>query len=110
MQLNKLSKSFSIVIPVYNEEESITKLVKEIQLNIPEKNYNYEIIIINDNSIDNTKTILKKLSSKSNINYFSNDKNMGQSFSLFRGVKESKYSVIVSIDGDGQNNPIDIVK
>ena len=35
---------------------------------------------------------------------------MGQSFSLFRGVKESKYSVIVSIDGDGQNNPIDIVK
>ncbi len=105
-----MSKIFSIVIPVYNEEESIRDLVDEILFNIPTAKYNYEIIIIDDCSKDSTQLILEKLSNEFSIIYSSNKKNMGQSFSIREGVKLSNSDVIITLDGDGQNNPVDILK
>ena len=103
---------FSIVIPVYNEEKNIEILLNEINLNL--KNYkNYEIIVVDDCSTDNSyKQIQKFINKKTfeNFNLLKNDKNNGQSYSIYFGIKKSKFDTIVTIDADGQNNPIDIPK
>ena len=102
-------KSISIVIPIYNEEGSILKLINEI-INIQIKKF--EIIIVNDGSNDNSEVIINNLlkSSSQNIIYIKHDRNYGQSLALLTGIKKSKYETIVTIDGDGQNDPSDITK
>jgi len=100
---------FSIVIPVYNESENIENLINEILISL--KQYpEYEIIIIDDFSNDGTINKIKRLNKIKNIKLICNDKNYGQSFSIHRGILESNYNTIVTIDGDGQNNPNDIPK
>ena len=63
----------------------------------------HEICIINDGSIDNSFKLLKNLK-KHNIKIINNNKNFGQSDSIFVGVKYAKYNTIVTLDGDGQNH------
>jgi dolichol-phosphate mannosyltransferase len=101
---------FSIIIPVYNEENNVETLISEILKALLNADYKYEIIIINDASNDQTLKILYELFEKNKklIKIVNNNKNLGQSFSIIKGIKESKYDTIVTIDGDGQNNPKDI--
>jgi dolichol-phosphate mannosyltransferase len=103
---------FSIVIPLYNEEGNISILINEIKSTLNEINYDYEIILINDASTDHTNLELEKLYLKypNTIKILNNKKNLGQSYSLRRGIEISAYSNIITIDGDGQNNPKDIPK
>tara|TARA_B100001540_G_scaffold44815_1_gene39902 strand:- start:215 stop:925 length:711 start_codon:yes stop_codon:yes gene_type:complete len=105
-------KNFSIIIPVFNEEKNIEDLVDEINLCLKKYYDLFEIIIVNDCSIDNTYKILnKKISNpNNNIRIINNEKNFGQSFSILRGIKNSKYEIILTMDGDGQNDPKDILK
>ena len=100
---------FSIVIPIYNEAQNIQSLVYEIFNSLKDHN-DFEVIIVNDFSSDNTTDILNTLKKKLNISLINNPKNKGQSFSIHKGVLKSKNNTIVTIDGDGQNNPIDIIK
>ncbi len=102
--------NFSIVIPVYNEEENISNLVYEIHDALNGIKNSFEIIIINDGSNDNTKSKLKTLSTKFKIKLIENNKNFGQSYSILKGIENSVYNNIITIDGDGQNNPYDIPK
>lgn len=99
---------FSIVIPVYNESQSLKKLVDEIDKSL--KSYNkYEIIFIDDASNDNTLQVIEELKNNNkNIRFFFNKKNKGQSFSINKAIGESRNEIIITIDGDGQNNPRDI--
>ncbi len=98
---------FSLVIPIFNEEDSIVSLLYEIYDTIQD-NYVYEIVIVNDGSTDNT---LKKISNlKKNIKIINNRINLGQSKSIEIGIKNSRNDTIVTIDGDGQNIPEDILK
>ena len=106
LAINK--KNFSIVIPVYNEEANIINLYNEILRSISDE-YLYEICIINDGSTDNSFKLLKNLK-KHNIKIINNNKNFGQSYSIFVGVKYAKYNTIVTLDGDGQNPPSEIIK
>ena len=53
-------KEFSIIIPVYNEEDNISKLIDEIKISLKTEHF-YEVIIINDGSYDNTKKILNHI-------------------------------------------------
>ncbi len=99
---------FSIIIPLFNESENIKFLLKEIQKNLTQFP-DYEIILVNDASSDDTKNVIKKINNKS-IKLYNNIKNEGQSFSLFKGIKKSKNEIIITIDGDGQNDPADIPK
>ena len=101
--------SFSIVIPVFNEELNLNKLVEEIILNLSDLN-KYEIIFVNDASTDNSLIQIKKLIKKKPklIKVVENKINLGQSYSLIEGIKASINKTIVTIDGDGQNNPRDI--
>ncbi len=105
-------KNFSIIIPVFNEEKNIEDLIDEINLCLKKYYDLFEIIIVNDCSIDNTYKILNKKinNSNNNIEIINNEKNFGQSFSILRGIKNSKYEIIVTMDGDGQNDPKDILK
>lgn len=104
--LKNYNLKFSIIIPVYNEDKNIKNLFAEI-INSLKLYTDYEIIFINDCSNDNTFEVLKSLKSDRVILY-NNKRNMGQSFSLYRGIENSNHNIILSIDGDGQNNPKDI--
>ena len=99
---------FSIVVPVYNESENIISLINEIYSQEFQK-YNFETIFVDDKSEDNTLELLQSINKK-NFKFITNKKNFGQSFSIYRGIQIAKYKTIVTLDGDGQNNPIDIPK
>ena len=99
---------FSLVIPLYNESRNIKLLIDEIISNLI--NYkNYEIILVNDASTDDTSYVISSLTYKK-IKIITNAKNKGQSFSIHEGIKNSSHNIIVTLDGDGQNDPADISK
>ena len=100
---------FSLVIPIFNEGENIEKLLVEIFSHLNSYS-SFELILVNDASTDNTLRIASSLQKKFNFKILNNKKNYGQSFSITRGIKESTYEIIVTLDGDGQNNPKDIPK
>ena len=98
---------FSIIIPIYNEAENIPLLLNEIFISLTNYN-NYEIILIDDCSKDNTSEVLIKYNNINNIKIIKNNSNKGQSFPIHNGIKKSNNKIIVTIDGDCQNNPADI--
>jgi len=100
---------FSIVIPIYNEQDNLVLLIDEVKNSLI--NYNdYELIFVNDFSTDDSLKILEKEKNLINIKIINNEKNLGQSYSVLKGIKKSKFDTIVTLDGDGQNNPHDIPK
>ena len=105
-------RKFTIIIPVFNEEGNIENLINEIVNSLKIYNEKYEILIVNDASTDNSKKIINKLflQNQNLINYINNEINKGQSFSIKEGIRNSKYETIITIDGDGQNDPKDIYK
>ena len=100
---------FSIVIPIYDEEKNLELLLNEIQSNLIDFD-KYEIILIDDFSKDNSLKVLKKFKNNDNIIILKNNENKGQSYSIYKGIKEASYHTIITIDADGQNNPADIPK
>ena len=102
--------NISIVIPVLNEERNIINLITEIKKNL-EKKIKYEIIIVDDGSSDNTHNVLLKyLKKNKKVLVFKHKKNYGQSVSLRTGIMQTNSNYIVTLDGDGQNDPRDILK
>ena len=100
---------FTLVIPVFNEEDNLVSLIKEIKTALV--NYkNFELIFVNDFSSDNTLEVLEKEKKIFDFKLLNNQFNFGQSYSILLGIKQSKYNIIVTLDGDGQNNPYDIPK
>jgi len=99
---------FSIVVPVYNEAKNIIQLINEIYEQ-DFKKYNFEVIFIDDKSEDNTTNLLRSVNKK-NFKFIINNKNYGQSYSILKGIQLAKYITIVTLDGDGQNDPSDISK
>ncbi len=100
-------KKISIVIPVYNEQGNIEALHKEI-VNVCKKNtYTYEIIFVDDGSTDKTALIAQKLIP---VKYIQLRKNFGQTAAMDAGIKHAKFPLIITMDGDRQNDPHDIPK
>ncbi len=108
--MNNTLKKISIVIPVFNEQGNIKKLINGIIYNLELiKNLEYQIICVNDLSTDNSKEILLDLEKNiDNFNMINHKKNLGQSRALLTGINEAKYNQIITMDGDGQNDPADI--
>ena len=105
MENNKL---ISILIPLYNEEGSIKALYLEIINSL--ENYNFEIIFINDGSLDNSFNIIKDLINKKNVYLIDLYKNYGKSAALSEGFKYSNGDYIVTLDADLQDSPSEIPK
>ena len=102
---NKKEIYISVIVPVFNEEGAILNLYKKI-LNVCKKIAKpFEIIFVNDGSTDKTFEILKTLKPIKIINF---RKNFGQTSALDAGIKVAQGRYIVTLDGDGQNDPVDI--
>jgi glycosyltransferase involved in cell wall biosynthesis len=97
----------SIIIPVYNEEKNVKELHKEILEVCQKLNREFEIIFIYDCSSDKTLDELKKLSP---IKIISFTRNFGQTAAFDAGFKAAQGDIIISMDGDLQNDPNDIPK
>ena len=98
---------FSIVIPVFNESKNLPILIKQIFKNLRSKTF--ELIIVDDNSTDGTKHIMKKFK-KRNMKYYIRKKNRDLTKSCILGFRKSKYDNILVMDGDLQHRPVDILK
>ena len=97
----------SIVIPVYNESESIPELIGETSTALQE--YDYEIILINDGSKDNSFEVLKSYADKDNrIKVIDFRKNSGQTAAINAGIQNASGEIIVLMDSDLENLPSDI--
>ena len=100
----------SIIIPTLNEAENIISLIKEIESTI-KKPQNFEIIVIDDNSPDNTCAIVKTYSLDENKSYIHAIKrtwNKGLSSALIEGSAMARFDHIAVMDGDGQHDPKDL--
>jgi glycosyltransferase involved in cell wall biosynthesis len=98
-------KDISIIIPVLNEEDNVQLLHNEIVEICRRHDFKFEIIFIDDGSTDETFSRLKSLSPAKAIRF---RKNFGQTAALDAGIKEARYRYIITMDGDGQNDPEDI--
>ncbi|MGB3242547.1 MAG: glycosyltransferase family 2 protein, partial [Candidatus Omnitrophota bacterium] len=99
----------SIVIPVYNEEKNISPLRAEISAVMEKLVKTHEIIFVNDGSTDGTLEELKKeKQSDSNVKIISFTRNYGQTAAIMAGFERSQGNVVITMDGDLQNDPHDI--
>ncbi|GFD73497.1 glycosyltransferase family 2 protein [Tenacibaculum sp. Mcav3-52] len=103
---NKKSYGFiSVIVPVYNEEDNVVPLTKQIDDSL--KGFDYEIIYIDDFSTDNTKKNVVNMNNP-RVVLVELRKNYGQSLALAAGFDQAKGDYIVTLDGDMQNDPSDI--
>lgn len=103
------TKDLSIVISLYNEEESLRELVKWIEGVMQKEGYTYEIIMVDDGSRDASWEIVKELSEKNAyIRGISFRRNYGKSAALYHGFKASEGRVVVTMDADLQDSPEEI--
>jgi len=105
MTNDKSIKKISVVVPIYNEAGNIRELHQEIREVCKKNAYVYEIIFVDDGSIDYTKDLVKTLSP---VKYIRFRKNFGQTAAMDAGIKASKHELIITMDGDRQNDPNDI--
>ena len=101
----------SIVIPLYNEDESIDELHSKIVSSLSNSSLNYEIIFIDDGSSDNSWNIIKDLTKRfNNIRAIRFLTNYGKSMALSAGFKLTKGEVVVTMDADLQDDPNEILQ
>lgn len=101
--------NLSVVVPVYNEEECLELLTREVISVIQPLGNDYEIIIVDDGSTDRTFPILSNIHAHNpQIKVLSLKRNFGQTAAIAAGIAYAKGDVIVFMDGDGQNDPKDI--
>jgi dolichol-phosphate mannosyltransferase len=102
---------YSIVIPVYNEEEVVGELLNQIYRFAETWTNDYELLLIDDGSADRTaKIIAAKFAKWPQGHLISLNQNCGQAAALLFGMKAARGQIIILLDGDGQNDPQDIPK
>ena len=103
------SKYLSVIIPVYNEEENIPLLHERVHRVLSQQDFSYEIIYVDDGSADGTFPQLSKIIEHDlNVHVIRLRRNFGQTAAMAAGVAQSNGEVLVFMDGDLQNDPIDI--
>jgi len=102
-------KKISIVIPVYNEEENVPILYERLKKVLEELPYNYEIIFVDDGSTDRTRERLEEIARKDKrVKVIEFARNFGQTAAMAAGMDYATGDVIITMDGDLQNDPEDI--
>jgi glycosyltransferase involved in cell wall biosynthesis len=112
---NKISRGevllVSVVIPIYNEEENIDQLYKSLKTVMDAEQYDYELLFIDDGSSDRSLQYLEPIAAKDpKVSLLCFRRNFGKAASWAAGFDHAKGNVVVTIDGDLQNDPKDIPK
>ena len=101
----------SIVVPVYNEEENIKPLVDEIYQSMESLDKEWELLIVDDSSKDNTGDICESIAKvKKEVRYLQLGRNSGQTAAMQAGFDHVQGKYIATLDGDLQNDPKDILR
>ena len=101
--------NISVVIPLYNEEESLPELAAWIQSVMEKNGYSYEVIFVNDGSTDRSWQVIEKLASESeHIKGIKFRRNYGKSPALFCGFEKAEGDVVITMDADLQDSPDEI--
>ena len=96
----------SIIVPMYNEAENVEATLRRVEEALASFEGTYEIIVVNDGSLDNTLDILGSLAEQNRkLKIVSYTKNVGRGMALRKGFKESTGEIIVSIDADLSYSP-----
>jgi glycosyltransferase involved in cell wall biosynthesis len=99
----------SLVIPVYNEADNLQPLCQRIHETLASTNWTYEVVMIDDGSTDDSAQILTCLHAEDpHLKVLRFRRNFGQTAALAAGFAYAHGEVIVSLDGDLQNDPLDI--
>jgi|LauGreSuBDMM15SN_2_FD.fasta_scaffold25819_2 dolichol-phosphate mannosyltransferase len=107
MKVEKVTISF--VIPMFNEEEVIAKFLQELETFIyAQKDYNFEILLVDDGSTDNSVEAALE-STKLKLIFVEMDKNRGGQFAISAGLKVAAGDYVITLDADGQH-PLDVVQ
>ena len=106
--MNNSSKKISFVIPALNEAESLPELIDGIRNNLPEGS-EYEIIVVNDGSTDNTVEVMRGIAAEDpDVHCISFRKNCGKAAALEAGFHNSTGEIVITMDGDLQDDPTEI--
>ena len=101
--------NISVVIPLYNEEESLPELYEWIERVMNSNNFSFEVIFINDGSRDNSWKVIEELAQKSpHVKGIKFRRNYGKSPALYCGFKEAQGDVVITMDADLQDSPNEI--
>lgn len=103
------NKDLSIVISLFNEEESLPELVSWIEKVATREKYEYEIIMVDDGSTDSSWKVITELAGKNpTIRGISFRRNYGKSAALYHGFKAAEGRVVITMDADLQDSPDEI--
>jgi polyisoprenyl-phosphate glycosyltransferase len=106
IMINFVKRKISVVIPVFNEEEVISDTISTLLKETSTWKYNYELIFINDGSIDRTYDILKdKCALNTNIKVLNLSRNFGHQMAFTAGLDIASGDAVIVIDGDLQDPP-----
>lgn len=104
-----MSLHYSVVIPIYNEQDNLIPLFSEVEEVMNGLSKPWELLFVDDGSSDGSAKLLEELAkTKTNLRFLRFKKNAGQTAALDAGFKAAKGSIIITLDGDRQNNPKDI--
>ena len=99
----------SVIVPLFNEAESLPELYAWIQRVMNENKFSYEVIFINDGSTDNSWQVIQDLKAKSeNVRAIRFRRNYGKSPALFCGFERAEGEVVITMDADLQDSPDEI--
>lgn len=99
----------SVVIPLYNEDESLPELYAWIERVMAQNNFSFEVIFVNDGSTDRSWEVITELSQKSeHVKGIKFRRNYGKSPALYCGFKEAQGDVVITMDADLQDSPDEI--
>ena len=107
---SKQEHSVSIIIPFYNEEGNIFRMVDRVHDVLADYIYPWELVLVNDGSIDKTQDELQQAVEKygKHVNVVELQRNFGQTAAMQAGIDEAQGSILITLDGDMQNDPADI--
>jgi dolichol-phosphate mannosyltransferase len=109
MKANQPTPDVAIVVPVYNEEENILALADELHAAMELIDARYEIVFVDDASTDDTwAKISEARESDERVRGLHHERNAGQSAALWTGIVNTRSEIVVTLDGDRQNDPSDL--
>jgi dolichol-phosphate mannosyltransferase len=105
-----IADMLSVVIPAHNEEGHIADTVEGVAVALQDANIRYEILVVNDNSVDRTETIVRALGRRNPaVRCVNNDAPSGFGFAVRRGLAEFRGDVVAIFMADGSDMPADLV-